>query len=72
MSEVNIPDVRVPQIIRSDTVTISRSEYDELKKALFVIDAIGASLSKYGVDDRVALPLLKSLGYVPPKEEDDA
>jgi hypothetical protein len=69
MPDTPIIDVNVRS---TNTITISRKEYDELKKALFVIDAIGTSISKYGVDDRIALPLLKSLGYTPPEEEDDA
>lgn len=69
MPDTPVIDVNVRN---TNTITISRKEYDELKKALFAIETIGTSISKYGVDDRIALPLLKTLGYVPPKEEDDA
>lgn len=59
MSEVNIP-----QIIRSDTVTISRSEYDDLKTARFAIDVLGHTLGRYGVNDEIARHLLRQFGYV--------
>ena len=55
----------------NDTITIPRAEYDELKKARFIVDVIGKTLTKYGVDDRVAAPMLRAFGYTF-REEDDA
>ena len=70
MSEILNPDKSVPPVIGSATVSIPRSEYDDLKAARFAIDILGQTLGRYGVNDAVATQLLWQFGYCYTEESD--
>ena len=70
---MDIPEMRLV-IQDKDSVTISRSEYDELKEARFALHIMGTTLTAWGVENKLALPILKSFGYEynpKPKQEAD-
>lgn len=58
------PEVKfVASFVSPDSVTIPRSEYDELREARLCLDLISRSCNRFGVDDRVCDVILSHFGY---------
>ena len=58
------PEVKfVSTFVSTDSVTIPRSEYDDLKEARLCLDMIAKTVGRFGVDDSVCDAVFRHFGY---------